>query len=187
MPEHELRNKIITIAETLFIKNNYEDISVREVSHLSGISIGSFYRHIGSKEKLFEIFLYKFKTDITEALSDKIINKNGISKIKILFNVYLDTILKYGHKCTAFYLALSLEEKKLFCPTTTLYTYLKNYVDEAGQNNEFHEKYNSDYVFKALYFSLRGAVFDWCTYRGNTDLKKDFTLTSDILLNKFKK
>ena len=187
MPKNELKNKIITIAENLFKENNYEDISIREISNLAGISVGSFYRHIGSKEKLFEIFHHKQKEDMTNALKPKIINQSGIKKIRILFDTYIDIILEYGYKYTAFFLILSLEKKVYPNPPKTLRTLLKTYIDEAVENDEFKDKYDSEYIFNALYSSIRGTVFDWCTYKGTSDLKGDFTLTFDILINEFKK
>ena len=187
MPKDELKNKIITIAEGLFRENNYKDVSIREISNLAGISIGSFYRHIGSKEKLFELFHYKLKNDLTNTIIIKTSNQIGIKKIEVLLDTYIDIILEYGYKCTALFLILSLEKKAFSTPPKTLYTFLRNYVDEAAKNGEFNENYDTDYIFKALYSSIRGTVFDWCTYKGTSDLKGDFLLTFDILINKFKK
>lgn len=187
MLKHELKDKIVAVASNLFKENNYEDVSIREISHLSGISIGSFYRYIGSKEKLFEIFHNELKENVIETVTDKTYNLSGIQKIETLFNIYIDTIYAYGYKCTSFFLMLSIENKKLFRSTKTLYDFLKNYVNEAFNNGEFNKKYDSDYIFSSLYSSIGGTILDWCTCKGNTNLRENFALTFNILINEFKK
>ena len=105
----------------------------------------------------------------------------------MLFNTYIDLVLKYGYKCTAFFLLLPLEKKNFFSPSKVFYNFLEDHINEAVKYNIFNEKYNSGYILNALYSCARGAVLNWCTSRGATDLKKDFLLTFDILINEFKK
>ena len=50
------KDKIILTAESLLKNNEYKDISIRDVALLSGISIGTFYRYMNSKEELLEYF-----------------------------------------------------------------------------------------------------------------------------------
>ena len=82
---------------------------------------------------------------------------------------------------------LSIENKKLSRSTKTLYTFLKNYINEAFKNGEFNKKYDPDYIFSSLYSSIGGTVLDWCTCKGNTNLRENFALTFNILINEFKK
>ncbi len=187
MSKNELKNKIITIAEEVFRENDYQDISIRDVSHLAGISVGSFYRYIGSKEELFRIFHYKLGEQIEEILSKKAPNKTGIEKIDFLFDTYINLILEHDYKFTAFFLALSLEKKEFISPPGILHSFLKDYVGEAFIHGEFNDRYNLDYIFKTLFSSIRGTVFDWCICKGNSDLKNNFKQTFNILINEFRK
>ena len=72
MGDNETRTKIIKAAEELFKQKDYEDISIREICQLAGISIGAFYRHIGSKEQLFKIFHIQLGTEALKILFEKI-------------------------------------------------------------------------------------------------------------------
>ena len=50
------KEKILAAAEKLFVENDHEEISVRKICSVAGVSNGSFYHHIGSKENLFKIY-----------------------------------------------------------------------------------------------------------------------------------
>lgn len=187
MEDNETKNKIIKAAEELFKQKDYEDISIREICQLAGISIGAFYRHIGSKEKLFKIFHIKLGTDSMRKVLERTDNKAPIEKIIIMINIYFEFILYYGYKFVKYFMSLSLDNDSFANPPGALDTFLRDYINEALENGEFNNKYTSDYIYRAIYSSLRGAVFDWCINMGKSDLRSDYTATLDILLNEFKK
>ena len=186
MPREELKNKIISVTKELLVKNHYKDISVREVSILSGISVGTFYRCFASKEELINKFQIEMAGQIVDILSDKTINKSGIEKVFILFEVYIDLVLKRGYEYMAFLFESALEKEKFTLPQITFHTFLKNYITEAVQCGELNKKYDSEHIFKTLFSSIRGSVFYWCSHKGKSDLKTDSALTFNILINKFK-
>ena len=62
------KDKIIFTAESLLESNEYKDISIREVAFLSGISIGTFYRYMNSKEELLEQLKIKFDQKVYNTL-----------------------------------------------------------------------------------------------------------------------
>ena len=186
MSKNKIKNKIISITESLFIENGYDDVRIREISALAEISIGSFYRYFESKEELFKLFHHKIREQIIDIITVEITNKNGIDKMKILFNTYVDFILKYGYKFISFFISLTLEKNSFMSPPKTLHTFLQCYIDEAVQNSELDDKYNSDYIFETLISTFEGSVFNWCISKGETDLKDNFMLTFNILINEFK-
>ena len=52
------KEKVLAAAEKLFMENDHEEISVRKICAAAGVSNGSFYHHIGSKENLFKTIYY---------------------------------------------------------------------------------------------------------------------------------
>ena len=161
MGDNETRTKIIKAAEELFKQKDYEDISIREICQLAGISIGAFYRHIGSKEQLFKIFHMQLGTEALEILFEKIDNKTPMEKISVVIDIYLDLITYFGYKFVKYFLTLSLNNEIFANPPGALHTFLKEYITEASNNGEFKPEYTIDYIFRALFSSLRGAAFDW--------------------------
>ena len=187
MGDNETKNKIITAAEELFKQKDYEDISIREICQLAGISIGAFYRYIGSKEKLFKIFHVKLGTEAVKMVLERTDNKTPVEKIIIVINIYLEFILHYGYKFVKYFLSLSLENEIFATPPGALDTFLRVYITEAFEEGYFNSKYDSEYVYRALYSSLRGASFDWCMNQGKNDLLTEYTATLNILLDEFSK
>ena len=187
MGDNETRTKIIKAAEELFKQKDYEDISIREICQLAGISIGAFYRHIGSKEQLFKIFHIQLGTEALKILFEKIDNKTPMEKISVVIDIYLDLITYFGYKFVKYFLTLSLNNEIFANPPGALHTFLKEYITEASNNGEFKPEYTIDYIFRALFSSLRGAAFDWSINAGKSDIKADYSITLNILLNEFKK
>ena len=187
MGDNETKNKIIAAAEELFKQKDYEDISIREICQLAGISIGAFYRYIGSKDKLFKIFHLKLGAESMKLVLERTDNKLPVEKIVIIINIYLDFILYYGYKFVKYFLSLSLENEMFASPPGALDTFLRVYISEAFEGGYFNSKYDIDYVYRVIYSSLRGATFDWCMNMGKNDLRADYTATLNILLDEFTK
>ncbi len=51
----DIRNKILDISEKLFIKNGYDNTSLKQISEKSYISKSNIYRYFSSKEEIYEI------------------------------------------------------------------------------------------------------------------------------------
>ena len=186
MGDNETRTIIIKAAEELFKQKDYEDISIREICQLAGISIGAFYRHIGSKEQLFKIFHIQLGTEALKILFERTDSKTPLEKIPIVLNIYVDFMIYFGYKFVKYFLSLSLENEAFANPPGAIHTFLRDYITEASKNGDLNSKYNIDYIFNALYSSLRGAAFNWCISSGKTDVRSDYSITLDILLNEFK-
>ena len=186
MFDDKIQTKIVLAAEDLFKEKEYEDITIRDICHHAGVSIGAFYHHIGSKEKLFEIFQFKIGTDSLEPLLEKIDGKNSIEKIFIIIDLYMDYASKFGYKFCRYFLSLSLQNHTFANPPGSLNIFLNDYIHESLNNGSFDAKYNADYIYRCIYSSLRGATFNWTLEEGKSDLKKDFEITLNILIDAFK-
>ena len=136
MGDNETRTKIIKAAEELFKQKDYEDISIREICQLADISIGAFYRHIGSKEQLFKIFHIQLGTEALKILFERIDNKTPMEKIFVVIDIYLDLITYFGYKFVKYFLTLSLNNEIFANPPGALHTFLKEYITE-GLNRRY--------------------------------------------------
>ena len=52
--KEDIRNKILTVSERMFIKNGYENTSLRMIADRSYISKSNIYRYFSSKEEIYE-------------------------------------------------------------------------------------------------------------------------------------
>ena len=58
------RERLVAVATRLFSELGYEETSIEQVLHESGVSRGALYHHFGSKEALFEAVLEEVERDI---------------------------------------------------------------------------------------------------------------------------
>ena len=114
------KDKIIFTAESLLESNEYKDISIREVAFLSGISIGTFYRYMNSKEELLEQLKIKFDQKVYNTLLKQTKGKNPIEKILIFFDTYINYITKYNYKFFVFFIPTLLEKQEFIYQSKNL-------------------------------------------------------------------
>ncbi|MCP1226297.1 hypothetical protein, partial [Sebaldella sp. S0638] len=108
-----------------------------------------------------------------------------ISDLIYRLSCTLPFILRYGYKFVRYFLLLSLKNELFAAPPGAIDTFLKVYITEAFDKGEFDPKYTVDYIYRALYSSLRGATFDWCLNSGQNDLRSAYSSTLNILLDEF--
>ncbi|ACZ10350.1 Bacterial regulatory proteins, tetR family [Sebaldella termitidis] len=179
------KDKIIFTAESLLESNEYKDISIREVAFLSGISIGTFYRYMNSKEELLEQLKIKFDQKVYNTLLKQTKGKNPIEKILIFFDTYINYITKYNYKFFVFFIPTLLEKQDFISQSKNL-CLLKQYIEEAYESDGFNDIYSQDYIFRTLSSFFIGTIFNWCFSMGKSDMKKDFFSNFDTLISKFK-
>ncbi|MBO0688011.1 MAG: TetR/AcrR family transcriptional regulator [Candidatus Dormibacteraeota bacterium] len=62
------RDRLVAVATRLFAELGYEETSIEQVLHESGVSRGALYHHFGGKEALFEAVLEEVEQDISRRL-----------------------------------------------------------------------------------------------------------------------
>ncbi len=184
LKKNKIKNKIISTTESLFKNNEYGDISIRQVASLSGISIGTFYRCINSKEELLELLNIKLNQKVYNDLLNLTKDKNSLEKIRIFFDTYINYITEYNYKFFSLFISLALENQNLIFSSKTL-DLLKKYVKEAYENNDFNKNYSEEHILKSFSAFFLGIILNWCFSMGKSDIKNDFSPTFCILVDRF--
>ena len=65
----DIQNKILSVAERLFIKNGYENTSLKMIAERSYISKSNIYRYYKSKEEIYETLVGPARPEIIKLLS----------------------------------------------------------------------------------------------------------------------
>lgn len=73
------RRQIIEAAVKLFVKNGFHKTTTREIAHATGISIGSLYEYIASKEDILYLVCDAIHADV-ERLVTRILRQSGGGK-----------------------------------------------------------------------------------------------------------
>ena len=182
------QKKIIDVATKLFFENECNDVSVSKICSLAGVSTGSFYHQIGSKENLIKI-TYETYIEESVALLEKMKDSSAIEKIKFVIDRYISHTLIYGYKYYKYFFKLGLENKLPLRKegTPTMYSYIKKYTELGVSKKEFNSKYSSDEIYKTILSAARGSVYEWCLSEGTLDLKAGISLHLKILFDEFQK
>ena len=64
----DIRAKILQVSERMFIKNGYENTSLRMISDRSYISKSNIYRYFSSKEEIYETLVSSARDDLKKAI-----------------------------------------------------------------------------------------------------------------------
>ena len=182
MSENTTKIKIIKAAEELFLTNNFEDISIRKICVLAGVSYGSFYHQIKSKENLLIMIRENAVIEGEEVFLKEIENKSPVEKIIFISNLYTDYIMRYGYKVSGYFMILAVKNPLFASPPGAL-RFLPELINEAIAIKEFDSKYDADYIYRAMLSVLRGSVFEWCSSEGKSDLKADVSKTFSFLID----
>ncbi|MGB4093892.1 MAG: TetR/AcrR family transcriptional regulator [Ruminococcus flavefaciens] len=62
----EIRNKILEMAQRLFIKRGYENTSLKQIAEKSNISKSNIYRYYSSKDDIYEVLTGTARSEIME-------------------------------------------------------------------------------------------------------------------------
>ena len=180
------KEKILSAAEKLFMENDHEDVSVRRICAVAGVSNGSFYHHIGSKENLIKMIYYSSDEMGIKIFLQKSKNKNIFEKIELIADIYTDFALKYGPKFCKYIIYLKLSDHFIDSETYLLGSQMKLLIKDAYSNNYFNNEYTENFILSVFLTTIRGFAYEWSTQNGEGDLKK-YTLSAiKILINQFK-
>ena len=95
----DIQNKILSVAERLFIKNGYENTSLKMIAERSYISKSNIYRYYRSKEEIYETLVGPARTEIIKLLSffftDNFIGKYTPDKCEEVSDVLAKIFCEY--------------------------------------------------------------------------------------------
>lgn len=177
--------KIIKVSIKLFKKYDYEKVSVKNICALSEISIGSFYRLIKSKENLIKM-VYEYISLKNSKKVKKIKDKSSIEKIFFLIDVHIESVLHFGYKYYKQFLGMMLDNEIFLDTGILMYPILKKFVSEGIKNNEFTDKYTEDFIYNSIISVIKGEIYEWACFNGETDIKSNLSILLNILMDELR-
>jgi AcrR family transcriptional regulator len=101
------KEKILSVAATLFAESGYDNVSMRQIAERVGIKASSIYNHFSGKEQILEVLFERFKNDMEEMIfrpldvknvediDIKCVLKNNLEQsMEIFHNPYMEDIIK---------------------------------------------------------------------------------------------
>ena len=95
----DIQNKILAVAERLFIKNGYENTSLKMIADRCYISKSNIYRYFNSKEEIYETLVGPARNEINKLMSffftPDFIGKYTSDKCEEIVGVLAEIFCKY--------------------------------------------------------------------------------------------
>jgi len=90
--EQERRDKIVHVAENLFVKNGYENTTINQIVDDMGLAKGTFYYHFRAKEELLVAVSNRLIAETSDKLAQVHVQKDKdiIWRIKNIIKTYHD-------------------------------------------------------------------------------------------------
>ncbi len=180
------KEKIIKATIELMKTIGLNNMTIKDIHHKAGISVGTFYHYYKTKEEVF-FELYRIADDYFKQVVVPKLNRKELAvteKILLFFKHY-----------ALFNEANGLEYvKQLYSTSNKMFTakgrYMIAILQElvvAGQaSGEFSSSIGAEEITNYLLIFGRGLVFDWCIREGSYSLTEKIVWDMGILLPVFR-
>ncbi|MCE1187875.1 MAG: TetR/AcrR family transcriptional regulator [Ignavibacteria bacterium] len=85
--EHEIKNRILTRANDLFMQYGYSKVRMEEIAISLGISKKTLYKYFSNKDQIVRQLVYNAKCEVTERI-DQIIDDENVTYVEKLRNLF---------------------------------------------------------------------------------------------------
>jgi len=180
--------KIYTTAFRMISELGFDNITVDDICHESGVSKGSFYHHFKSKDDIvietYKIVDQQYSDEVNSLPEEvgsieKIIatvgfqatfaQKRGVAFVRQIYKSQLES-------GTDFFIS---EERPFF-------NTLREIIEAGIKKNELKNDLNAMEIARWIVSFSRGVTYDWCLHNGNYDIEKIMEKAFRSILDTFK-
>ena len=171
----ETKERIFQAAKEILQTNGYENLSIKNICEVAGVSNGSFYHHFKSKDDLLSYHVEEqpsVNPELLDIPSDKEDAKEAIVGVYLNYASYcyvlgVDFIAGYYHtKNEALNPDIRTERPY---PIVTVQTYL----EKAVAANAIQLKLSIEEVVTDIRMLVIGNAFEWALRNGEVDMKEN--------------
>lgn len=186
----QMRSKIQKTALELFDKNGFENVSVEDVAHAAGCSVGNIYHYFKSKDELalqmtdnvdrqYLELEKRYQADRRHTAQEKLLDfvdrsLQISSRDEMLYKSFIQG-LKYPEQG-----ALKEHDKRVY------FRLLRQLAADCREEGSISRRYTVDEVVAQLVTLHRGLLFEWRIYEGEFDLVQRGVRMAQVLLQGWK-
>lgn len=179
--------KISEIAIDLMRKKGFEGVTIREICKKAGVSIGAFYHHFESKEKIIEHVFREIEGMAEQRVQSKIYN-NSIDEINAILTEsckILQHELGWAFVAQSYKLIISRQERYSLSSERYAYSGIKNAIEKGIKKGELNETTDPKFLSVLIMRLSRGTMIDWCIREGEFELSEAVVKDVEALLSGF--
>ena len=188
----ETKKRLYEIAEQLFIKYNYTDVSVEAITEAAGVTKGTFYVHYDSKDELYvsifadyasridadyRIYYENLPSEMSASdvllalvwkIVDVIVGTVGYDKMKTFYTLQLTRVVN---------------TESVNGYDRELYIIFNNLLSRGIQRGEFKTSQPLETLTKQIVMAMRGLTYEWCIRYPDFNFKEEVLQYFKLLLN----
>lgn len=164
----ETKNKIYKTAIVLMEKKGFNNVTIKEISKASGVSVGAFYHYFNSKSDIYFEIYKKGDEYFQKVVSKSLKEQNSFNRIVEYFDFYAKYNLMTGLETTK--LLYNTHNKWFLKKGRFMQLLLQEIITEGQNKKEICQIMSPEEITDYLFISARGVVYDWCLNEGKYDL-----------------
>lgn len=171
----ETKERIFRAAKEILQKNGYENLSIKNICEVAGVSNGSFYHHFKTKDDLLSYYIEEqpsINPELLDVPSDKEMAKEAIVEVYLNYASYceelgVDFIAGYYNPRNQA-LNPDIRTERPY-PIVTVQQYLEKAVDAGA----IQLKLPIGEVVTDIRMLVIGNAFEWALRNGEVDMKEN--------------
>lgn len=181
----ETKERIFRAAKEILQKNGYENLSIKNICEVAGVSNGSFYHHFKTKDDLLSYYIEE-QPSINPELLDLPMNKQGA--IDAIIEVYLN-YASYCEELGVDFIAGYYTPRNMALnpdirterpyPIVTV----QQYLEKAVQAKTISLTLPIEEVVTDIRMLVIGNAFEWALRNGSVDIKANIKRSLTQYLN----
>lgn len=181
----ETKARIFQAAKDILRKKGYEELSIKNICEVAGVSNGSFYHHFKTKDDLLSYYIEEqpnINPDLLDLPADAKDAKETIIYVYINYVRYCEELgvefmsNYYTPKNQSLNPLIRTERSY---PIITVQNYLRKCID-AGIINT---KISLDALSTDIRMIVIGNVFEWCLKQGKADFEENMRRSLKVYLD----
>ena len=171
----ETKERIFQAAKEILQKNGYENLSIKNICEVAGVSNGSFYHHFKSKDDLLSYHVEEqpsIDPELLDIPSDKEDAKEAIVGVYLNYASSCDVL---GVDFIAGYYHTKNEALNPDIRTERPYPIVtvQKYLEKAVAANAIQLKLSIEEVVTDIRMLVIGNAFEWALRNGEVDMKEN--------------
>jgi AcrR family transcriptional regulator len=164
------KRQLMQNALKLIDEYGYDNVTIEDISKMTGVSVGAFYHYYSSKAEIFAGF-YKKIDDYYEAKVTPLLDmKKSQDSIVLYFRHYARYITKKGIKHSRF--IFETQNKVFSDKTRYMYVFLRDLIVAGQENGQLVSGCDAEHIEDYLLVVARGLIYDWNINEGAYDLEE---------------
>ena len=171
----ETKERIFQAAKEILQKSGYENLSIKNICEVSGVSNGSFYHHFKSKDDLLSYHVEEqpsIDPELLDIPSGKEAAKEAIVGVYLNYASYCDVL---GVDFISGYYHTKNEALNPDIRTERPYPIVtvQKYLEKAVTANAIQLKLSIEEVVTDIRMLVIGNAFEWALRNGKVDMKEN--------------